>query len=186
MITVPSKCILSGEHTVLAGGDALVIPLHTFNLGIEYVEGHEFTVFFNGELVSKDFLSILQSITEIKEHLSGQLHITSTIPQGSGLGSSAALCVGLSRLLQERGIVEENDIFEWARNCENLFHGKSSGVDIAGVMAGGLVLFNMETGITPIKPTWQPYVYLSYCGSSSNTKLAVDTVNQYRSSSKKR
>jgi len=179
MITVHSKCILSGEHTVLIGGDAIVVPLHAFKMSFEMNEAADVAVYFNGACVEESKFNLLMHKI-FKDYFPVRLNIASNIPQGAGLGSSAAFCVGIARLLEKRGIVKEGDVFEWARHCEDLFHGKSSGVDIAGVMADGPILFNMKNGSNPISPVWQPHLYLSSSGQSSMTHLSVSKVEAYR------
>ena len=73
-----------------------------------------------------------------------KITIDSDIPIGRGLGSSAALIIGLLKAISEFHAVEisEKDFFNVARNIENLQHGQSSGLDLYLAMHGGAVLFN--------------------------------------------
>ncbi len=180
MISHPAKCILSGEHTVLNGGIALVSPLKAYSTTIEYQGSSSLEMFFNSRPFTKCILSLLQNLALLPRTFSGILNVNSNIPQASGLGSSAALCVAIANLLVQHGYILAEKIFEVARMCENVFHGKSSGVDIAGVMSNSVLLYSMENGPSSFIPAWQPHLYVSYSGIPSNTQQAVTKVLKYR------
>jgi mevalonate kinase len=184
VISHSAKCILSGEHTVLNGGTAIVSPLKAYKTTLEYQESSlKLEMFFNKRPFTQGILSLLQSLALLPNTFSGILNVNSNIPQASGLGSSAALCVAMANLLVQHGYILAEKIFEVARMCENLFHGKSSGVDIAGVMSDKVLLYSMNNGPKSFVPTWQPKLYVSYSGVPSNTKQAVAKVRKYRDSS---
>lgn len=71
------------------------------------------------------------------------VEVESTIPVGSGLGSSSAfsvaLCGGLMRVF--RVVAEKYIISNWAFNIDKFFHGRPSGVDNSIITMGGYVLF---------------------------------------------
>lgn len=64
--------------------------------------------------------------------------IESNIPEGSGLGSSAALSVALARCLS----TDSQKIFELAKKFEDEFHAGSSGLDVFTSANGGLCTLN--------------------------------------------
>jgi mevalonate kinase len=77
----------------------------------------------------------------------GTLRLESTIPVGAGLGSSAALSVAMARWIGEPlGIEGERAIYEFARELEHRFHGRSSGVDVAVALVGKPISFVAEKG----------------------------------------
>ncbi len=181
MISHPAKCILSGEHTVLNGGTAIVCPLRAYTTTLEYYESaSKLEMFFNSRPFTKGILNLLQSLALLPRTFSGTLKVSSNIPQASGLGSSAALCVAMAHLLVQHGYILAEKIFEVARVCENIFHGLSSGVDIAGVMSDRVLLYAMDNGPTRFVPAWKPLLYVSYSGTPSQTKQAVAKVRKYR------
>lgn len=64
--------------------------------------------------------------------------IESNIPEGSGLGSSAALSVALARCLS----TDLQNIFKLAKKFEDEFHAGSSGLDVFTSANGGLCTLN--------------------------------------------
>lgn len=167
---VPGKWVLAGEHAVLRGAPAVALPHPTAAL--------EFTFqpqVWDGLQVSpphaQETLEALLDILEMPS-LRGQISIESTIPQGAGLGSSAALCVALAQWwASQQSITQPDDkIAELARKLENHFHGQSSGMDIAAVMAKGPIRFSKEGGGTEI-----PLKNLSYCFAFHDTGLRAST-----------
>lgn len=71
------------------------------------------------------------------------VEVDSSIPVGSGLGSSSALSVALCSALMKvyRVSAEKYIISNWALNIDKFFHGKPSGVDNSVVTNGGYILF---------------------------------------------
>jgi mevalonate kinase len=140
VVEVPAKWILLGEHSVIRGGTAVAFQHPHFKMKLTY-DGEASSDFriLGGEQGANQ--AIQKILVELGVAPRGTLHLESTIPMSSGLGSSAALCVGLTRIFaEELGLAGENE-FEVARRCENVFHGKSSGLDIAAVSATGPICF---------------------------------------------
>lgn len=181
--TTFGKWILAGEHAVVRGHEALVFP----------VKGKQFTLSYRASLspLSVDytgssgadmhllFRSVLEHgmklVGSSKTQLSGYFHIESTIPVGVGMGASAALCVALSRWFCNQGLLATAQCNEFAKELEHLFHGKSSGLDIAGVAADGGVYF--KTGICiPLQEKIHPNVYLSSCNQIGITSQCIQKV----------
>ncbi|MCB0347867.1 MAG: hypothetical protein KDD37_03485, partial [Bdellovibrionales bacterium] len=98
-------------------------------------------------------------------------------PIGSGLGASAAFCVAVVQLFVHMGWVEANNAFHFAKEIENLFHGESSGLDIAVILEGKPILFNRLEGMQVLDFSWKPNLYLSYSG---NRGLTSDCVNKVK------
>lgn len=179
-----AKCILSGEHTVLRGGSALAVPLIRCQMQIEFTEGDDFKANFlgtRGEELKIPFLVAMEKALELagksKKDIKGVLEVTNNIPIGSGLGASAAFCVAVVQLFIHMGWVEKTNAFNFAKEIENLFHGESSGLDIAVILEGKSILFNRTDGMKRIDFIWNPNLYLSYSG---NRGLTSDCVNKVK------
>lgn len=73
------------------------------------------------------------------------LHVTvrSSIPPGSGFGSSAALCVALATALAGSGIARDAELWRIANTVERIFHGTPSGIDTG---------LSLSTGLTAVYP----------------------------------
>jgi mevalonate kinase len=178
------KWILAGEHSVLRGSPALVFPLRSRVLELEYhntsqplelkLEGE------HGQELQLLVWGVLEKACEqlkiSRSDLNGLLHLHSSLPVGAGMGASAALCVALSRWLGHLGYIKAADFYEFSRQLENLFHGESSGVDIAVALSGEGLRFLRHGEQRTIKPSWTPKLYISYSGKRGVTVDAVSKV----------
>ena len=175
------KWILAGEHSVLRGGEALVFPLKSqyldwsfqpggSSLEVEIPKGYpeEFKLLF---------WSVFEKACEIckfpQDQITGRLVMRAHILVGSGLGASATLCVALTRWLISLGFVNPNEDFKFAKNLEDVFHGESSGVDVAVVLKESGLIFKKESSPQSFNSQFQPRWYLSHCGEKGITKECV-------------
>lgn len=71
------------------------------------------------------------------------VHVDSTIPLGSGMGSSAATILALLHGLSQKLELpfSEDKIFELALQAENMQHGRSSGLDLQVILQGGVIRY---------------------------------------------
>jgi len=141
---ISGKWILAGEHTVLRGGTAVGLPLPERTLHLKF-EPADHTLKIEPQEAQAPISALLHSLQDLPE-IRGTLSLESTIPQGAGLGSSAALCIALSRWLAEPLKLNPQDLAPFATRLENVFHGKSSGMDVATILADEPISFSMEGG----------------------------------------
>lgn len=180
------KWILAGEHSVLRGVPALVFPIPSREMYLQYKRTNEALrielVGSHGEELQLLVWGVLDKACDLlrikKSDLQGEVTLSSTVPVGAGMGASAALCVALTRWLGFLGHVSENEFYDFARNLENLFHGESSGVDIAVALSGSGLHFERHGERLPLSTSWQPQWYISYCGERGVT---LDAVNKVKS-----
>jgi mevalonate kinase len=182
---VPGKWILAGEHSVLRGSPALVFPLKSRNLTLSFqpladqplrleLDGQ------HGPELHLLFWNVLDRACEkcgiSREQLKGNLHLSSEIPIGAGLGASAALCVAIGQWFHALGLIQESEVYEFSRNLENLFHGESSGVDIAVALSKEGLRFTRGGERSALKLQWKPQWYVSYSGKRGVTLECVNKV----------
>lgn len=183
---VYGKWILAGEHAVLRGHPAIIFPVKEKSLTLKYWPTEEeiraeFSGDFGDELQFL-FWSVLERAIEILDihhgQLNGYFHLASNIPIGAGMGASAALCVAVGRWFVEQGLMSTENLHEFARQLENLFHNESSGVDIAVAIAGEGIYFSRSGGFHAFKPAWAPRWYLSFSEKVSTTARCVKKVKE--------
>ena len=181
---VYGKWILSGEHTVLRGGSALVFPVLSQNLVLDEINPNsEFRLEFEG-INSHEYQLIFPGVFEKaceqgeidRSHLRGHYMVQSNLPIGKGLGASAAICVLVTKYLSDRNLVDPDAIYDFARRLENIFHGESSGVDIAGVMRPEGMRFRREQEPEPLSMAWRPRWFLTETGQRGVTSESVAKV----------
>lgn len=106
------------------------------------------------------------------------LHAEMNLPSGAGMGSSAALGVAVLRALDAaRGLSRSDaEIYERSLAWERVFHGNPSGVDNAMATYGGMAVFRKGQPLARVVPRHPVSLVVAYSGSSSSTKLMVDSV----------
>jgi mevalonate kinase len=142
--TAPAKTILSGEHAVVYGKPALVCALD-MRMQVKIRDGNEtHDVFKNISLQVRKFLEKRNRKIHSKELV---MEVTSDIPMGRGLGSSAALSTAASAAYIEAYTGSPptvQDVADCAYGVEKMFHSNPSGVDTSSSCFGGLIFFRKE------------------------------------------
>lgn len=177
------KWILAGEHAVVRGHQALVFPIKSRQLHLQFKTLENLlSAEYSGETAADTqllFWSVLehglQLVSRSLKELSGHFVIQSNIPVGAGMGASAALCVAMSRWFAAQGMIPEGDSQLFARELEHLFHGKSSGLDIAGVSSEQGAYFK-QGHCSPLTPVLTPQWYLSSCHQIGITSHCIQQV----------
>ncbi|MBA2655530.1 MAG: mevalonate kinase [Tatlockia sp.] len=181
--TTHGKWILAGEHSVLRGHGALVFPIKEKRLCLSYNKvDRKLSAHYEGSSGS-DMHLLFWSVLEQGQQLLGKslndvhgfFHLHSDIPVGVGMGASAALCVATARWFAYQKLLDEDSIFSFAKSLEDLFHGKSSGLDIAGVSAE-TGLFFQQGDLKPLEQNWQPLWFLSSCDQIGITSHCINQV----------
>lgn len=157
-IFVPGKWILLGEHAVVRGKPAIAFPHTDMGLQLEWDPNpaeKKLILKSPWNDAVKSALGKLSQLIRLDLNLTlkGTLQIRATLPARAGFGSSAALCVGLVKLVNELGHIRVNDqeMRTLATEVENVFHGTSSGLDIATVMSATPIWFQKGTDPKPVE-----------------------------------
>jgi mevalonate kinase len=188
------KFILAGEHAVLRGSAALVFPLRSRKLELQYFWGGEpLDVVTTGDaavdlVMAKVIQRAFSILGKKRDGVTGRLEFKNSIPVGSGLGASAALCVALSRWLEEINWIRRSELQSFSKELENLFHGESSGVDVA-VAINECGIHYEKSGATRVltpRPEFKNRFYLSSTGTTANTSECVRLVKDLSTSDKSR
>jgi mevalonate kinase len=178
------KWILAGEHAVLRGSPALVFPVFGKSLHLSFNDdGKDLSVSFAGDHGGEMrllFWGVIEKALELthrqRHDAKGHFQNTNTIPVGAGLGASAALCVGVGRWFEWKGWVQKAALPEFCRELENLFHGESSGVDIAVALSACGLHFERHGERFLLEPRWSPQWFISYSGKRGVTSECVNRV----------
>jgi len=176
------KWILAGEHTVLRGGTALVFPVQSKYLDFSFEPGEELKLEIEHKNTDLEMAfwgvleKALQTLNVSRKDVAGTMKLKSNIPVGAGMGASATLCVSLAQWLTKLGHLEASKQYEFSKGLENLFHGESSGVDVAVALSNKGLEFRKPDHMEAFEPVWSPHFYLSYCGKRGVTSDCISRV----------
>ncbi|ASI98083.1 mevalonate kinase [Thermococcus celer] len=204
LASAPAKIILFGEHSVVYGKPAIAaaIDLRTYvqarfnDNGAIKIEARDIktpglTVSFSEDEIyfesdygkAAEVLSYVRQAIELVRDEADRsrgvtVSITSQIPVGAGLGSSAAVAVAtigaVSKLL---GLELSNEeIGRLGHRVELLVQGASSGIDPTVSAIGGFIHY--EGGRFERLPFMELPVVVGYTGSSGSTKELVAMVRR--------
>ena len=174
-----AKAIIVGEHSVLYGSCAIAAPLP----GLKIEVGCSPTVFessvntdgFCGRL--RDLPANFSGISLVASRLLGahcaNLHFKSSIPQGAGLGSSAASALALARSLNAALSLNlsEGEVMRICAEAEDAVHGKASGLDLAACASPSPVLFSGGSALA--LPPLGAALLVVYSGEAGRTRAAI-------------
>lgn len=141
-VSAPAKIHLLGEHAVVYGKPALVAAV---NLKLTVVVSSNGSK-NNSYDLSKIIEPIIKKEFKIKTIPKYKLEISSEIPVGCGMGSSAAVSAAyIAALLLFLNIPWDLDLInKLTYEAEKVFHGNPSGADNSTIVFGGLIWYRKE------------------------------------------
>lgn len=150
--STPGKIHLIGEHSVVYGKPAILSAIN-LRVRVSLLET-ETKQHFSGELLR--LKRIVEGVVKKEFKVSifphYELNVTSQIPIGSGLGSSAAVCASyIACLLDLLGEGFNTEVVnKLTFEVEKTFHGNPSGGDNTTVVYGGTIWYRNEVGIVKL------------------------------------
>jgi mevalonate kinase len=155
VVSVPGKVILMGEHAVVYGKPALIAAINK-RLTVSLKDASSFNIkAVEGEAYIRYCIDIVCKHFQINFLPKVSVEISSDIPIGAHLGSSAALSAGIVGAFSFyfKKIWNPQLINQLAYECEKKIHVNSSGVDPAAVVSGGLIWYRRELEF--LRSIWQ-------------------------------
>ena len=196
----PGKIILFGEHAVVYGQPAIAIPVTKVKatarvypelekspgwIGIQASDinlNTNLSNLPNNHPISQAILLTLQAMNP--NHVPAmRIQISSTIPIGGGLGSSAAISIAIIRALSAflGQPLSSGEISDLAYEVEKIHHGTPSGIDNTVIAYQTPIYFQRERPIELLKISNPSYWVIADTGETTPTRETVAAVRvQYQ------
>jgi mevalonate kinase len=176
----PGKVIISGEHFVVHGATALAAAIER-KVRAEATRNDRLAI--DSHLVGPDELSparkVVESLYKSKKALPRvSIKITSDLPDGAGLGSSAATMVAVAGATSalEGWAFDPISLIEAAGAGEKLVHGNPSGIDVATSATGGVLLFTRGEAPRPVHLQAPVTLMVAFTGRRRDTGKLIRRV----------
>lgn len=184
-----AKLILIGEHSVVYHMPAIALPFNALTCQVIVQACERMTLdceIYTGDL-SKTPLMLhpIQCLIEtLNEHLklgTFLISITSNIPTGAGLGSSAAIASAVTQAMFDYADISlsDDERLHWIHYSETLAHGNPSGVDALTTSFDSAWWFVKEKPPMPLMLSLPAYLIIAQTHQLGSTKLAVQKVKEY-------
>lgn len=194
-----SKFILIGEHAVVHGQPAIAIPFPLIGVEtvIEEVPGaiKIDSAFYHGpmNLAPTSLQGVVNCIKGTLEYLKIPaknllVRISSSIPPGKGLGSSASVAISVVRSLFAfaNETYTEEELLDLANISETYAHGQPSGIDALTITANSPVWFEKNYPIRYLSLKEDLHFIVADSGRVGDTKTSVDSVTNLLKSAPRR
>lgn len=187
--SAPAKIHLMGEHSAVHGKPAILAAINkriTVSISTDEISSDKKTnVPETLQLVIESAIKTQCSISDIPKYFAS---VSSDIPVGLGLGSSAAMSAAFTACLLEFLDIKFDNalLFKIAYEGEKLFHGNPSGGDLAVSIEGGLLYFRKEFEFLksfshlpfPISKNIKPFVIINSGKPDESTLEMVKKVGE--------
>lgn len=184
---------MAGEHAVLMGRSLIAKSVKGLSLKLTFTPNSAPLSFdpsstcpLSNETLMHFFYALLEralkGVGKELKSTTGSFHLNTNLPACSGLGFSAAICLAVCDWLIWSGFLKEEEKSVYCRHLEDLFHGTSSGADIAASMNNDMILFRPHQTTKLIHLKWQPKIFIKLTDTLANTADAVAKVQAFRHS----
>ncbi|MBL8950980.1 MAG: mevalonate kinase [Myxococcaceae bacterium] len=176
----PGKIIVIGEHAAVYGEPVLAGAI-AHGVTARAVPGAP-GIELSANLEPAQFEALQRAYAAASKGAPLRVRVTSDLPIGVGLGSSAALSVAVARLLlQARGKkFGVPDVLKLAAVMEGEFHGTPSGVDHTTSARGELILYRKGGPTKAVKAKKPLRVVVAQAGVRTATKTTVAGLRERR------
>ncbi|MBC2110511.1 mevalonate kinase [Listeria innocua] len=182
-----AKMILCGEHAVVYGEPAISVPFTQaiVTTNVETSTKTKFSsAFFTGDLENMpDFLAgikalVVDVLNEIGKGENVSIHVTSGVPIGRGLGSSAAVATSIARGLYKyfNQELDSKKLLAIVNAAEKIAHGNASGVDAITVVSEKPVWYERDRKLEIMHFPKKITFVVADTGVPSETRDAVKDV----------
>ncbi|MDG7010612.1 MAG: mevalonate kinase [Nitrososphaerota archaeon] len=182
----PSKVIITGEHFVVHGAWALAAALPR-KVRVKVSQARKLAVRSDRYGAAAPDLAPVRRIVEgvRKEFSVGdsvEVTISSQVPEGAGLGSSASTMVAVASALSKFHSLglKVDDIVRLSMLGEQDVHGRPSGIDPTICAYGGVILFKPGSRPRRVRLSRPMTVIVSYSGVKRATKGQIGRVSQVK------
>lgn len=186
------KLILVGEHIVVYNKPAIALPIPLMirasikeHPGEVSISSNIYTGNLNG--MQGRLLGLYKCINEAfwrcNKPVEGlHIDITSELPDGRGLGSSAAAATAIVRGIYDffQRSLSEEELYSLVELAETYAHGKPSGIDMMTVSRDGPIIFQKSIGALPLIAPCALYFVVADTGIVGDTKKAVNHVKNIK------
>jgi len=183
----PAKAIVTGEHFVVHGAWAVAAALpRKVHVTIEPSSRFEVVSDLFGMTGSPELLPVSRVVEamarEFSEKPNVRVTISSDVPGGAGLGSSAATMVAVASAFSELNSLGLSvpELVDCAMVGERSIHGNPSGIDPAVCAHGGVILFRTDTPPKRISFGGTRSLILTYSGLKRSTRGQIGHVSKMK------
>lgn len=182
----PAKAIITGEHFVVHGSTALAAAIDR-RVRVEVREAPSGVVSVRSDRVSGNQPASLLPVKKVVGAVCStysvepghDLSITSSIPRGSGLGSSASTMVAAAAAVARLHSIRLGlpDLVRFAMQGERLVHGNPSGIDVNACAYGGVILFRVGEPPRRVAMKSPGRLLIVHSGVQRSTRRMIDKVS---------
>lgn len=182
----PSKAIITGEHFVVHGAWALAAAL-PLRVRAELSRAPRFSVASDRFAPTSPRLAPVGRVVDemAREYSVSPLvrvSVTSKVPEGAGLGSSASTMVAVAAAfsrLHSLGLGVD-ELVKFSMVGEKGIHGRPSGIDPTVCARGGAILFRPGSKPRKVKLEGPRTLIVSYSGVNRSTRGQIGRVAQMK------
>ncbi len=194
-VTAPAKIILFGEHAVVYGHPAIAVPITSLNALAQFTPAKHNGLQIDAADLNERYkvvpdnhdnaltFAASETLRQLEKPTpSGTIHVTSTIPIASGMGSGTAIATVIARAAAQAVGVElgKDQLNTIIYRAEKINHGTPSGIDNSVIVYESPVYFVQGEPIEYLKIKQPLHLVIADTGVKAPTKVTVGDVRILR------